>query len=199
MTVVSVETGADPNVLKLRTEDGSFFFVRDRYYPGPPPRPGEELSDTAEESLLRARACFDAERKAASLIARREHSRSELELKLRARGFARDAARQALDFLESEGLVDDRRFAEAYARYRAARRRTEGPALIELALRAKGVDRRTAAEAAALAMPAEEERAAIGRLLARDGGGKGERELSALLRGAGFSRAAVRDALGGRD
>lgn len=52
------------------------------------------------------------------LLARREHSRRELSLKLRQRRFADDLIREVLDEYEAEGWLDDSRFAEVYARQR---------------------------------------------------------------------------------
>ena len=52
---------------------------------------------------------------AVSLLARREHSRRELQGKLRARRYTPEAVEQALVFLHEQGLQSDERFAEACA------------------------------------------------------------------------------------
>ncbi len=52
------------------------------------------------------------------LLARREHSRRELDRKLAARAFERPVIEQVLTALESEGLLSDTRFAEVYTRHR---------------------------------------------------------------------------------
>ena len=70
-------------------------------------------------------------------LARREHSRQELERKLAARGLASAPASAALDGLAEEGLQDDGRFAESYMRQRAER--GYGPRRIVSELRQRGV------------------------------------------------------------
>ena len=72
------------------------------------------------------------------LLARREHSRLELERKLEARGLESGAVAQALDELECDGLLDDGRFAESFVAARA--RKGQGPVRIRAELRERGVD-----------------------------------------------------------
>ena len=74
---------------------------------------------------------------AVAALARREHSRFELQQKLVARGLEPSPVASALDALEAEGLLDDQRFAEAYARQRA--NRGYGPRRIAAELRKRGV------------------------------------------------------------
>ena len=78
-------------------------------------------------------------RAAMDLLARREHSRAELQEKLQ-RKFPEnsDAFTAVLDQLAEDGLLDDARFTEAYIRYR--RTRGVGPLLIRQELRQKGVE-----------------------------------------------------------
>lgn len=86
--------------------------------------PAESLSSAA----LRARAI--------TALARREHSRNELERKLA--GLAENAEQLAavLDQLQSEGLLSDQRYAQSVARTRGAR---FGSARIRHELAQKGV------------------------------------------------------------
>jgi len=65
-----------------------------------------------QDELYRARAT------ALRLLARREHSRQELSLKMRQRKFAGDVIRTVLDDYEERGWLDDHRFADIYARQR---------------------------------------------------------------------------------
>lgn len=60
----------------------------------------------------------DAYRQALGLLVRREHSRTELQRKLRARGADPEAASSALDTLRQQGYQDDARFAEMLIRTR---------------------------------------------------------------------------------
>ncbi|HEY4373416.1 MAG TPA: recombination regulator RecX [Burkholderiales bacterium] len=71
-----------------------------------------------------------------ALLARREHSRAELQNKLKR--YSEDAAliTQVLDQLQAEKLLSDARFAESVARVRGAR---FGSARVAQDLRAKGV------------------------------------------------------------
>lgn len=74
---------------------------------------------------------------AVRLLARREHSRRELERKLARRGHDADTVAAVMDGLAAEGLLSDTRFAEAYARSRVER--GCGPLRIEAELAERGV------------------------------------------------------------
>lgn len=75
--------------------------------------------------------------RALRLLARREHTRSELARKLRQRGES-DGMDGVLDALERDGLLSDARFAEAYVRMRVGR--GYGPLRIQAELMERGVD-----------------------------------------------------------
>ena len=74
---------------------------------------------------------------ALNLLSRREHSRAELERKLRRKGFSPDAIEAALDALGAEGLQSDERYTEAYVRWRYGR--GYGPRRILAELRERGI------------------------------------------------------------
>ncbi|MCK2149909.1 regulatory protein RecX [Marinobacter alexandrii] len=61
---------------------------------------------------------YKARSAALRLLARREHSRLELSLKLRQRKIESAIIEQVLDDYEDEGWLDDDRFADVYARQR---------------------------------------------------------------------------------
>lgn len=82
-----------------------------------------------------------------ALLARREHSRLELERKLRQRGMDSADLVPVLDELAAAGLQSDARFAEHYARSRAER--GYGPLRIRAELQERGIG--SAGIAAALA------------------------------------------------
>ena len=90
---------------------------------------------------LDAPAC---RRRALDLLARREHSRYELERKLAARGFSAELIAPTLDRLEHEGLLAEARFTESFIRTRVAK--GQGPKRIRAELAARGIDE-TEAEA----------------------------------------------------
>jgi len=77
-------------------------------------------------------------RQAMDLLARREHSRVELERKLRARSGDADLIRDVLDELEQDGLLSAERFAESFVAARYAR--GQGPYRIRRELADRGVD-----------------------------------------------------------
>lgn len=72
------------------------------------------------------------------LLARREHSRLELEQKLAARGCEPDLVADVLDALESEGLLSAERFAESFIASRYAK--GQGPHRIRRELADRGID-----------------------------------------------------------
>jgi regulatory protein len=71
-------------------------------------------------------------------LARREHGEQELARKLIARGYDADLVEAAVHGLIADGLLSDRRFAEAfvYSRYQ----RGSGPQKIHAELRQRGID-----------------------------------------------------------
>jgi regulatory protein len=77
-------------------------------------------------------------RKAMDLLARREHSRLELEQKLAARNFDPELVRAVLDELEQEGLLSAERFAESFVASRYAK--GQGPYRIRRELAERGVE-----------------------------------------------------------
>jgi len=76
--------------------------------------------------------------KALDLLARREHSRSELLQKLLERGFLENEIINVLDTLKKEGLQSDARFVECYISSRS--RKGFGPVRIAMELRARDVE-----------------------------------------------------------
>jgi len=80
------------------------------------------------------------------LLARREHSRTELRRKLASRAESSEALERLLDELAHKKQLSNERYAEARARQLA---RKYGAARIAHDLRAKGIDDETAAGASA--------------------------------------------------
>ena len=111
-----------------------------------PYRPGGAIDDGQLRELLEQSARRRAREKALYLLSLRDHSRAELEDKLR-RGEGREAAAETAARMEELGLVND----EAYA-YRLARElrlRTRYPLRRTVQeLTARGVDREIALQAA---------------------------------------------------
>ena len=81
----------------------------------------------------------DLRRGAMDLLARREHSRQELQLKLGRRfDVEPEIISRVVDQLAREGLQSNQRLAEAYLRYRS--NRGQGPLKIKAELRGKAVE-----------------------------------------------------------
>jgi regulatory protein len=76
-------------------------------------------------------------RAALGLLARREHSRQELDRKLAERGFPGDVSASVLDALEREGSLADARFTDSFVRSRIAR--GQGPQRIRADLVQRGI------------------------------------------------------------
>jgi|SRR5688572_12471538 regulatory protein len=83
--------------------------------------------------------------RALGLLARREHSRKELNRKLTSRGLDAGEVQAAVDRLTGEGWQDDARFAESLVRSRAGS--GYGPIRIRAELATHGLDREAIARA----------------------------------------------------
>jgi regulatory protein len=88
-----------------------------------------KTKDPLSSASLRARAI--------AVLARREHSRQELEKKLGPCAETAEQLTEVLDHLQSEGLLSDQRYAESVSRVRGQR---YGTARVVFELRQKGVD-----------------------------------------------------------
>jgi regulatory protein len=107
---------------------------------------GEDLGEAELPILKLAAEAREAEKRGLALLAHAEQSAFMLRLKLEQREFSPKAVRLAVDRLLASGLLDDRRYARAYASSRLGRRGTkaEGPSSLERSLRERGIDRTTA-------------------------------------------------------
>ena len=77
-------------------------------------------------------------RRAMDLLARREHTRLELERKLADREFDSIVIGDVLDRLQEDGLLDEDRFIESFVRTRVGK--GHGPARIQAELGQRGID-----------------------------------------------------------
>lgn len=98
------------------------------------------MAEDADERIAARRLAMD-------LLARREHSRQELERKLISREFSQGTVSQVLDALRAEGLQDDQRFVEAFVRSRVTR--GKGPLKVMAELGERGIDMNMAEDALA--------------------------------------------------
>jgi regulatory protein len=86
------------------------------------------------EKAADANAAYTA---AITLLARRDHSSGDISRKLKERGFDADAISQALTRLGESNTLNDDRYGQNFATYRA--RRGQGPARIRNDLRRSGL------------------------------------------------------------
>ena len=77
-------------------------------------KPQGALNADALGVLLTAVRKYAAEKEAIAYLNRAEHSRFQLEIKLKKKGFSQEEVRCALDYLMQNGLLDDVRFARAW-------------------------------------------------------------------------------------
>jgi regulatory protein len=81
----------------------------------------------------------EVEEAAVRLLARREHSYSELTRKLDRRGWPAELVERVLSDLAERGLQSDQRYADSFARNRAGK--AYGPLRIRAELAERGIDR----------------------------------------------------------
>lgn len=75
---------------------------------------------------------------AQAVLSRRDHSVAEVKAKLARKGFTTDEIAKTLDFLQEKKLLDDARFAKAYAQS-ILRAKPVGPRYLSAKLKQKGV------------------------------------------------------------
>lgn len=109
-------------------------------------RPGVELDETRFAEALRADTVYRAKQKALGLLAHRPRAVAEVADRLGRAGFEADVVDTVLSRLADLGYLDDRAFALAYARSRAAGR-GYGSRRIHAELRRRGIDEETARDA----------------------------------------------------
>ena len=91
-------------------------------------RPDDRLNDQSDD---RSRDPVAVRKKAMDLLARREHTRAELERKLESAGFEADVVVAVVEALGNEGLQSDTRFVESFVQSRI--NQGKGPAWLALA------------------------------------------------------------------
>ena len=152
----------------------------------------EKLGRLVEESLFRM-----AKEDALRLLDYRAYPKGQLAAKLVEKKYPPEVARQAVDRMEELGLVDDRQYAEAFAR-ELAETRHASRRMIREKLMQKGVDRLLIDEALeGLEFSEEEELAELVRkkYLSRLGEDEGERKVIAALARRGYPYGMIRRVL----
>ncbi len=103
-------------------------------------KPGDELTQEELSELMERSDARRAREKALYLLEHRSHSKRELTEKIARTAASREAAQAAADRLEEIGLIDDKAFAESYARELFLRKRF-GALRVRQELSRKGIDR----------------------------------------------------------
>lgn len=103
-------------------------------------KPGDELTQEELSDLMERSDARRAREKALYLLEHRSHSKRELTEKIARTAASREAAQAAADRLEEIGLIDDKAFAESYARELFLRKRF-GALRVRQELSRKGIDR----------------------------------------------------------
>ena len=139
-------------------------------------------------------------RLALDLLARREHSRRELERKLGARDFPTEIIDATLMELTASGALAEARFTESFVRSRAAR--GQGPVRIRMELAERGI----AADDSAAMLQGEQDWHALARAVrAKRFGPTSPKDFKERARQArflqyrGFDAAQIKSALEGND
>lgn len=96
--------------------DGEYRFTVDKtYFLGLGLYQNTEIDETELEKLEQTVEKRRAYNQAVSFLSRRDHSERELIIKLRRKGY-NESGEAAVEKLRNDGYLDDRRFAEAYAK-----------------------------------------------------------------------------------
>ena len=160
LEVSDIGRGANGEVVSFGFPDGSSFFIHPQIAVEYSIRIGTEISRQLLEEILQQSAVYAARDKAVEYLARREHSSSELVLKLQKKGYDRETARAAVNICLDRGYADDRRFAEAWIESRL-KKHPEGRSSLAAGLARKGVPRRIADEILEEMLSGDQERNAL--------------------------------------
>ncbi|MCA9793753.1 MAG: regulatory protein RecX [Candidatus Eremiobacteraeota bacterium] len=133
----------------------------------------------------------ELEQKALDLLSRRDHSRQQLRLKLLQRGATHEDVEGLLGRLAERGLLDERRFADAFIRSRV--RKGLGRQRLRQELISRGLPSEVAVAAVDDAELPDEEEQAFKLAEARQS--RGPEALYRFLRRRGFSNETCRNVL----
>jgi regulatory protein len=159
MTIISLKTGRDPELIRIGLSDGALFSLRISYAGSMQNALQENGEISAQEAgdLRFAASCYRAERAALKLIARAEQCSFGLAAKLEKRGHDPSCIEAVMARLTALEIVDDRRFAERWLGARLPRS-ADTPLGLKAKLCRRGIAPRIVAEAlkACLSPEAEE-------------------------------------------
>lgn len=148
MVILATEQ-ASFGCIKITADSGLAFFIRTAYLKVVDVETiteGAVFEGETEDDIVNAGLTVNAERKAYDYLMRAEHSRLMLERKLAVKNYAPEHITAALDYLESESLLSDERFARAWLNMRKIAH-SEGRIKLERELYSRGISKNLAASA----------------------------------------------------
>jgi regulatory protein len=203
--VQAERTGTGGERIKLQFSDGSCFFIsdsdlREQGMSAAELTPALELPGGVIQRLKHSALLRQIREKALDLLGRAPHATFSLRMKLLKRGFESRAVEEVLQFLKTEGYLDDSVFAEDWVRSRIERR-PEGRAALVAGLLRKGVAREIAEGAVSryLTPALEWENAARALEKLKRSGENNPAALKRKLRARGFSFPLIRRVVEGED
>lgn len=130
-------------LIKIINSEGVSFLTRGEYFTEEDFKSlnvscGKIITEDLLDALLSAVRRYAAESAAATYLNRAEHSRFQLEIKLKRKDFSADEIKYALDYLSETGFLDDGRFASAWLNTRAITKK-EGRERLASELTVRGV------------------------------------------------------------
>lgn len=163
-------------------------------------KPGDQVSDQELFELIQASDARRAQEKALYLLEYRNYSKRELTEKIARTAASREAAQAAAGRMEELGLVDDRRFAQDYARELFGRK-GYGSRRVAQELRRRGIGQELVQELVEKYGSPEQSGENIRRVLEKKYPGwredeKVRRRAFAALQRLGYSYQEVREAMG---
>lgn len=171
MPVISEVRGdpRDPACTTVRVSDGRAFRVDAGAVSDLDLRAGVRLDPELESRLTREEDGSRARARALRFLETRERSHSEVQQRLRRYGYEEPLVGEVLEWLSGLGYLDERRFAEWFARARS--REAWGPRRLREELRRKGVARAVIEETVSSYAPADQgDETLIEELAARTAG-----------------------------
>jgi len=196
MTVKKFEP-LSSGLCKITPDYGPVFYLRKQYLSSVDFEcvyAGAEFDDDQTSELLDAGFAAVVEIKAISYLARCEQCRFNLTNKLVQKGYEKNKINQALDFLESEGLLSDERFSRAWLNGRKSH--YEGRIKLAAELANRGINRDVSKKVLDEFFEENDEyeicKKALEKALTKR---KSDEKLIAALQNAGFTYKMIKSAL----
>ncbi len=113
MRVIKIVKKDVKNVTIYFDNDEDLFLSVDIFYKSGLKK-NDEISDDRFSSLIKENRLFHIKQRAFRYLGRRQHSTSELRIKLKQKGYETELINQVLDDLKMKNYLDDTKFAEMF-------------------------------------------------------------------------------------